>query len=262
MMRTVLRWFILLSLTASCSFAYAYKNTYAVIIGIADYKEGNSDLTFTTRDAQLFCDFLMSSAGGNVPASNIYLLKDSKATKNNILYYTRQLFSRASEDDRVIFFFSGHGCAGYLLPYDVTKYGANFLSYEEVKELFRCAKAKTKLMLADACFAGDFRNSMPKNQKSINTKARKSSDIAIMLSCSDNEYSMETASLRQGIFSYYLVKGLKGAADRDGNKIITIQELFYYVYKQTRHFAKNAGRDQKPVLFGNFDLRLIVGYVR
>ena len=262
MLRFLSKWFLFLLLTLAFSSVWAYKNTYAIIIGVADYREGNSDLTFTTRDAQLFCDFLMSPAGGNVPASNIYILKDSKATKSNILYYTRQLFSRADQDDRVIFFFSGHGCAGYLLPYDVTKYGANLLSYEEVKALFRCAKAQTKLMFADACFAGDFRNSLPKNQKSVNVKARKNADIAIMLSCSDNEYSMEAAYLRQGVFSYYLVKGLKGAADRDSNKTITIQELFYYVYKNTRQYARNAGRDQKPVLFGNFDLRLIVGYVK
>jgi hypothetical protein len=71
---------------------------------------------------------------------------------------------------------------------------------------------------------------------------------------------MESGFLRQGVFSYFLIKGLKGAADRDQNKTITIQELFYYVHRETRSYAQRQGRDQKPVLIGKFDLRLIVGY--
>lgn len=243
---------------------WAYRNTYAVIIGVADYAvDKSSDLMFTTRDAQLFCDFLMSPAGGSVPSKNIYILKDASATKNNIVHYTRKLFSMAEPEDRVIFFFSGHGCAGYLIPYDGDYLGNNFLSYDELKALFRCAKARTKLMFADACFAGDFKNSLTQHSSPNNNAAsRNNSDIAIMLSCKDNEYSIEDGFLRQGIFSYYLVKGLNGAADRDGNSIITIQELFYYVHNNTLSFSQNVGRSQQPVLFGNFDLRLIVGYVK
>lgn len=253
--------FLLFFLFFSLDNVWAYKNTYAVIIGVADYAGGSSsDLTFTVRDAQLFYDFLMSPAGGKVPASNIYLLKDGQASKSNILYYTRKLFSQAGVDDRVIFYFSGHGSSGYLLPYDAMLSGNNWLSYEEVKSLFRCSNAKTKLMFADACYSGDFKNTLSKKVQSKNINVRKSSDIAIMLSCGDNEYSMESGYLRQGVFSYYLIKGLKGEADRDQNKTITIQELFYYVHRETRKFAQRQGRDQKPVLIGKFDLRLIVGY--
>ena len=256
---------LFLCMVLSAGSLWAYRNTYAVIIGVADYEEGSSsDLTFTTSDAQKFCDFLRSPEGGNVPSSNIYILKNSQATKSNILYYTRTLFSKSSEDDRVIFFFSGHGCAGYLLPYDASYFGTNWLSYDEIKALFRTAKARFKFMFADACFAGDFRNSLPQNSSSSSsTASRNKSDIAIMLSCGDNEYSIESASLRQGVFSYYLIKGLKGAADRDHNNLITIQELYYYVYHNTLNFTTDdVGRPQKPVLFGNFDLRLVVGYVK
>lgn len=244
--------------------AWAYRNTYAVIIGVADYQVDNSsDLMFTTRDAQLFCDFLMSPAGGSVPAKNICIMKDASATKSNIMEKTRKLFGMAEPEDRVIFFFSGHGSAGYLIPYDGDYYGNNFLSYDELKSLFRCAKARTKLMFADACFAGDFKNSLTqRSAPNNNVASRSNSDIAIMLSCKDNEYSIEDGYLRQGIFSYYLVKGLNGAADRDGNSFITIQELFYYVHNNTLSFSKDIGRNQEPVLFGNFDLRLIVGYVK
>ena len=60
------------------------------------------------------------------------------------------------------------------------------------------------------------------------------------------------------MFSYYLIKGLNGSADTDRNGKITIQELFYYVYRNTSQYGL---RKQHPVLFGDFDLRLIVGRV-
>lgn len=255
---------LFLVLLLSMGSLWAYRNTYAVIIGVADYEvDSSSDLTFTTSDAQKFCDFLMSPEGGSVPRSNICLLKNSQATKSNIISYTCSLFSKSSENDRVIFFFSGHGCAGYLLPYDANYFGSNWLSYDEVKSLFRCANAKFKFMFADACFAGDFRNTLPKNHTaSSNTDSRNKSEIVVMLSCNDNEYSIESAYLHQGVFTYFLIKGLKGAADLDRNNLITLQELYHYVYHHTLDYAQDyANRTQKPVLFGSFDPRLVVGYV-
>lgn len=258
-------WLFSIGLFSVCNL-WAYKNTYAVIIGVADYKSAAaSDLLFASNDAQLFSDFLKSPAGGNVPADHICLLKNEEATKNNIIYQTKILFRQASSEDRVILYFSGHGMSGYVLPYDAMPLGSNWLSYEEIKELFRTSSAKTKLLFADACFAGGFKNSMSGNNSSnSNThtvKGTADTDIAIMLSCSDNETSIESPYLRQGAFSYFLIKGLKGEADRDGTGKITIQELFYYVYNHTTSYAKARQTSQTPKLFGNFDLRLIVGRV-
>ena len=75
-----------------------------------------------------------------------------------------------------------------------------------------------------------------------------------MLSCKDDEVSMEYGRLKQGVFTYNVIKGLKGSADRNNNTKITIKELFIYVYDNT----KRMNPDQTPVLFGNFNLNLIV----
>jgi hypothetical protein len=55
------------------------------------------------------------------------------------------------------------------------------------------------------------------------------------------------------------MEGLGGGANRDGNKYITIQELYYYVYHKVQDYANKCGQSQTPLLFGKFDLRLIVG---
>lgn len=254
---------ILLAIVSALS-AKAYNNTYAVIAAVADYKyftRESGDLTYTIADAVAFSNFLKSSKGGGVPSSNIVLLTDANASKQNIIAKAKVLFARARKDDRVIFFFSGHGSKGYFLPYDATSYGGNMLYFSEIKEIFRCAKCDTKLLFGDACFSGSMKKNLSAQmQQSISAGAKTASsmNIAVMMSCSENEYSIESSSLGHGLFTYYLMQGLGGKANRDGNKYITIQELFYYVHKNVR---AGSGNSQTPVLFGKFDLRLIVGKV-
>lgn len=86
-------------------------------------------------------------------------------------------------------------------------------------------------------------------------------NIAVMMSCQGDETSMEMGSLQQGLFTYYLIEGLGGKANRDGNMFITIQELYYYVYHKVQDKAASRGKKQTPELFGKFDLRLIVAKV-
>jgi len=250
-------------------FVYPYENTYAVVVGVADYKYFSTysgDLTYTINDTRKFCEFLRSKNGGSVPASNIILLIDANASKANIIAKAKALFAKAQTNDRVIFYFSGHGDKGCFLPYDADSYGGNMLYFSEIKSVFRCAKCKTKLLFADACFSGSMKKMISENtdlKKNIekNAKITSKMNIAVMMSCQGDEFSLELPELRQGLFTYYLIRGLGGMANRDESKYITIQELFYYVYHKVKNKAASLGRRQTPELFGTFDLRLIVGKI-
>ena len=247
----------------------AYENTYALVVGVADYKNfypGDGDLKYTINDAVSFVKFLKSKKGGSVPAANIVLLTDAQASKANIIAKGKALFARAKKNDRVIFYFSGHGSKGCFLPYDATDLGGNMLYFDEVKAVFRSANCNTKLLFADACFAGSMKKGLATNnalRKSIEkgNKDASNMNIAVMMSCQGDEFSMELDELRQGLFTYYLMEGLGGKANSDGNKFITIQELYYYVYHKVQDKAAQRYHKQTPELFGKFDLRLIVAKV-
>lgn len=246
---------------------WAYDNTYAVIVAVADYKNmgpNDGDLTFTITDARLFREFLMSEKGGKVPASNIVLLLDSEASKENIIAQSKALFAKAQKNDRVIFYFSGHGSRGCFVPYDAGDIGNKLLYFNEIKSIFRNAKCSTKLLFADACHSGGMKAgigaSVEDDEKlEEGRKASENMNIAVMMSCQGDEVSLESPRLGQGLFTYYLMEGLGGGANRDGNKYITIQELYYYVYHKVQDYAEKCGQSQTPLLFGKFDLRLIVG---
>lgn len=248
--------------------AYCYDNTYAVIIGVSDYQDDDMDLQVADKDARMFYNFLTSEKGGSVPSDNIALLLNSRASKQNIIDNSIRIFSKAKKNDRIIFYFSGHGGSGFFCPYDVTMYGENLLYYYELKALFRKAKCKTKLIFADACKSGGLKGDRSTASGNNNNKDDKM-NIAVMLSCQYDELSQEIygGGIDQGLFTYYLIRGLSGEANRDNSKYITIQELYYYVYEkvsdQADMMSEKTGQNypQHPLLFGNFDLRLIVGKV-
>lgn len=70
---------------------------------------------------------------------------------------------------------------------------------------------------------------------------------------------MEDGGLRSGIFSHFLIRGLKGEADTDENKIVTIKELFDFVFQKVRRYTANV---QTPTLSGKYDPRMPVAMVR
>jgi uncharacterized caspase-like protein len=65
--------------------------------------------------------------------------------------------------------------------------------------------------------------------------------------------------LRSGVFSHFLVKGLKGEADANEDRVITIKELFVYVHQNVRTYTGNV---QTPTLTGNYDENMPVAIVR
>lgn len=236
--------------------SHAYRNTYAVIIGIADYRDmtaSTGDLNYPVNDAVKFREFLMSPNGGSVPAANICLLTDARASKEKVIYEAGRLFAKSTANDRVIFFFSGHGNKGVFFLYD------DVMSYGDLKSIFKKSKSRYKLLFADACHAGNVKTDIKNHTTDIGRD--KSLQIAMMLACSDGETSIESSALRQGAFSYYLINGLAGYADENKNGNITIRELFKYVKYKTMKFAQKCDSRQTPVLFGNFDMNLIIGRV-
>lgn len=267
MMRKLLLIFMLLGWLPM---AYAYENTYVLIVGINDYMT-IGDLPYSIANATAFKDFMMSEGGGSVPAANICVLLDSQATKDNILAQGKALFSKANKNDRAIFYFAGHGGSGLLCPYDC---GVNYLYYKEIKSMFKSAQCNTKLMFADACYTGGFKgyHKIPVAgfRKRVNemkgVSRSKESDfanmnIAVMTATNDDEVGWQTSKYEKGVFTHFLIQGLKGEANSDGNRYITIQELYYYVYRHVTEETEQYDSKQTPQLFGKFNLGLIVGTV-
>jgi hypothetical protein len=234
---------------------------WAVIVGAARYTHMPA-LRYTDDDAYQIFAFLKSPEGGALPDNQLRILVDEDATLLNVMNSMRSVFLRADENDVILFYFSGHGLPGSFLPVDYDGYN-NKLEHQEIKQILEASKAKHKLVLADACHSG----SILASRKPLNSILKRYYEAfedtrggtALMMSSKGEEYSLEDGGLRSGIFSHFLVRGLKGEADGNGNKIVTVKELFGYVHKQVRLYTGNV---QTPTLTGSFDDRMPVAVIR
>ncbi|WP_373511320.1 caspase domain-containing protein [Persicitalea sp.] len=236
------------------------KTTYAVIVGIADYKISdyrNGDLRYADHDARRFGEFLRSAAGGSVPTRNIVLLTNREATKVSIVKAMR-LFQKATAQDRVIFYFSGHGLKGGFLPYDVRDSDlTTVLTHREVKAGFKSSAAITKLCIADACLSGSMTTRETWNAP-VSREAT-SSNVVLMLSSRSTQSSVESRTWRGGVFTYFLLSGLGGKADANRNRTVTIKELYNYLAPRIRRDTPN---HQSPLFYGKFSDDLAMSSLR
>lgn len=188
--------------------------TYVLVAGVSNYGDENINLQQTTKDAKRFQRLMQNQT------PDITLLTSSYATKENIIEKLHALCNRAGADDQIIFFFSGHGLPSCIYTYN----GA--LSYQNIMDELNNSAAGTKICFIDACHAGSAAEAAstddPYNQRIPNT--------ALFVSSRPDEYSIESRRTGAGFFTQGLIKGLRGRADRNHDRKVTIKELFDYMY--------------------------------
>lgn len=250
-------------------------NIYALVVGISNYTDENiPNLKYAKKDAEAFSAYLKTGPAGAISADNMVVLTNENATRANIMKALTQLVLRTRADDMLIFYFSGHGTngifdnEGYFLTYDTEfeNESGTAVSMNEIITKISRSTAKLKISYVDACHAGLFKSKNTKGnaidnnliQESIKTAIQNAHEgEVVLLSSSARQQSIESETLQHGIFTYYLLKGLKGEADK-GQKntsgyndgIVTIGELNTYL---TNAIEKETNFKQRPSVEGNFD---------
>ncbi len=243
MKANILRTLVSVVLLAVCLSVNA--RTYLVSVGIADYSgfpQKMNNLRLTAKDAQTIVDLYSK----NTSVDYSILLND-KATKSRILKAIKKVFNSASENDIVVFFFSGHGYPGGFCASDGN------LGYDEVRKAMSESMSKNKMMFVDACRSGGMRVDDTSAQGAI-TSAKKA-NVMLFLSSRNNENSIERRDMKNGFFTTYLQKGLRGNADSNRDRVITAKELFDFVHNGV---SKVSGGKQHPVMWGNFNDNMTV----
>lgn len=235
---------------------------FALIVGVASYNHMQS-LKYTDDDAYQLYAFLKSPEGGAIPDDNIKILIDDAATNKSITQELNSIVSKADQNDVIMLYLSGHGLDGAFVPSDFDgKKGQ--MSYSQILDLLNSSDAKHKLFITDACHSGSMIASArsPWNvavEKFYSAYNTINGGTAIMMSSKKEEVSLEYGGLRQGIFSHFLIKGLKGNADKNMDKLITVTELYDYISVNVKSYTLNA---QNPEIMGDFDKNMPVGLIR
>ena len=131
---------------------------YLLIIAIDKYTNGLTPLNNAVRDAVTLRDLLWQSFQFE-QAQTVQLI-DEGATRGNIIKAFDDLASRLTDEDNLVFYFSGHGQwvadvgAGYWIPVDgVREQRYTYLDNVEVQRLLRRASARHIFGMVDSCYS-------------------------------------------------------------------------------------------------------------
>jgi uncharacterized caspase-like protein len=258
-----------------------FRKYWAVIVGVSEYSDSRiPSLRYATADAKYFYNWLVSADGGRYAPQNVKLLLDKNATGRNIKDALFNWLRQAIEEDIVLIYFAGHGSPDspdspenlYLLPYD-TQYdniaATGFPMWDVETALKRFIKAKRVVVMADACHSGGVGEAFDVARRStraigvnpITTRLEKLSKIgdgvAVISASGEDQTSQEGNQWGggHGVFTFFLMEGLKGGADYNSDHNVSLGELIPYLSEQVRRATRSA---QSPTVAGKFDPALTI----
>lgn len=240
-----------------------FKKTVAIIIGIENYapKDQNQipSVKYARDDAILFKDTLITRM--NVKEEDIYIFLNEKALKSNLQYDLQGLFRGLTSEDRLIFYYVGHGfhngITNFLSTYDMhpQHIDSTSISLRDILlDPFSRSQCKTAMIFIDACaqiFQDENSRSTITNIDGgeIEVLINEHNYLASFFSCQPGENSYSCNDLKQGIWTQHLVRVIKGEVPEAiiENKYITDRSLSDYLGISVAKYAKEIlGYSQNP----------------
>jgi tetratricopeptide (TPR) repeat protein len=239
--------------------------TFALLIGISKYKRPELALQFADADAIDFSKLLETPRGGMVIPQNVVLLTDERATTAAIRNAFQDLLKRrASKNDTVVVLVAGHGTVevpgskgAFIVTYDSDPQDltSTALPMGELRSLFEAQLKNVGhvVLFADVCKAGVIGSIKSTTVNSdVQNLGDVEGDLFGLLASRPKEVSIEGPQFGggHGVFSYYVLKGLEGAADANKDGVVDANELIQYVTAQVATATEN---HQHPREFGTYD---------
>ncbi len=238
---------------------------WAMLVGVNDYVTMRK-LNHCVDDMQALRDQLVQSGFAE---DHVYLLCDQASdaarlpTKRNIEKRLDLLLSLVKDGDVLLIAFGGHGIwlngKTYLCPSeaDGDDHEATMVCLEDyIYHKLERSRASLRLLLVDACRDVPQRGrsgGKDTNDSFIRGLERPPEGVLVFNSCSPGQRAQEDSKLRHGVFTHFLLQGLKGDADRDEDQRVTLGELSKYVGERTQKYVADKFNDfQVPKLSGDF----------
>jgi len=240
---------------------YENREDFAVLIGISSYRESAiPEVKYARRDAEVLAKYFEQLSG--IPKENIAILTDAHATKSDIeAYLDDWLPRRVTPNSRVFLFYAGHGApepegkGAFIVPYEGhPDFSSKMIPLPRIYDSLNRLKAREVIVFLDSCFSGakgrsvmqqGIRPLVMTNERQLAVREKP----LVMAASSGSEVTSDLDNARHGLFTYYLLKGLRGEADRSGDGRVTLEELFAFVSSKVRHTAsRELNRNQTPVM--------------
>ena len=251
---------------------------YAIVAGISTYGNPALNLRFAAKDAEDFATALQIGGKRFFGASKVHLTLLTTAdnpsavrpTKDNL----RKAFEAAKQakpGDVLVIYLAGHGVAlqqgNDLYCYltadarsldpvalaDPAVRAATTVSSEEMAEWIKQIPALKQVMVLDTCAAGAAaaklteKRDISGDQIRAIERLKDRTGFHVLMGCAADRVSYEANQYAQGLLTYSLLQGMRGAALRE-EQFVDVSKLFQYAADQVPQLAQGIGGVQRPVV--------------
>jgi hypothetical protein len=237
------------------------KNSYAIVVGIEQYRQKLPKADFAVSDAQAMTGYLTKVLG--YPEENVVTLtNDHAALGDFVKYFEKWLPNNVEQGSRVFVYYSGHGAPNaktgdaYLVPYDGDPSFIDQTGYplRRMYDALGKLPAKEIVVALDSCFSGaGGRSVLAEGARPLVMNLQRSlplsKNITVLAASSNDQISSTYKEQGHGLFTYFLLKGIKdeSVVRQDGS--LAVGDLFGYLKPQVERIArKQYNNEQTPQL--------------
>jgi len=239
------------------------KNNYAIVIGIESYRQKLPKADYAASDAQAVTKYITRALG--YPEENVVTLtNDHAALGDFVKYFEKWLPSNIGPGSTVFVYYSGHGApdpktgSAYLVPYDGDPAFIDETGYSLKRMYSALGKlpAKEIIIALDSCFSGaGGRSVIAKGSRPLVMNLQNSTvlskNMTVMSASSGEQVSSTYDEKGHGLFTYFMLKGIKNEEVVKPDGSIKMDDLFGYIKPQVERIArKQYNNEQTPQLIG------------
>ena len=220
-----------------------------VAIGLSSYADHQiPSRKYASQDAETIAKYFQTLGG--VPSSNISLLTDRKATHSKIQKALLEwLPTRPMKNAVVLVYFSGHAMVSptgevLLVPYDGIKAAPTLYRLKSIESVLSRLNPQQAILVFD----GKVSPIQDNSKTPITPQWELHGDSAIrLIAVQGLGTGIEDDAHQHGLFTYYLLRGLRGEADTNRNGKVTFGELSAFVRQKVAWASKSqSGAAQHP----------------
>ena len=228
-------------------------HTYLISIGIGSYRDQQvPSRKFASLDAEMVSNYFQSLGG--LPASNVRLLQGWKALRPDIDEALLDwLPPHMNKDAVVIVYFAGLALVSstgetFLVPYDgTTRTTARSYPLKDLEAALSRLQAKQTVFLFDGIVSRMGPDSRTKT--ALPQWNPTGSSTLHVIGTSGIGRGLEDHQHRHGLFTYFLLRALRGEADTNRDGDVTLGETVTYLSQKVPWASKtHMNQEQRPLV--------------
>ena len=204
---------------------------FVLLAGVDDGGPTRTKLRYAASDAHAM-GRVLQTLGGVAPEDMVFVSTANRAAFDAAFTDIEQRLRAGTQPGvrrELLVYYSGHSDEDGLLV------GRDRVGYDELRARVQRAPADLRVVILDSCASGAFtrRKGGVKRAPFLMDASSDMRGHAFLTSSAADERAQESDRIAASYFTYYLVSGLRGAADVNQDRRVTLQEAYQFASQET-----------------------------